>query len=421
MIRRIQHLRGTESEYRQHDIVVPDGELALMRRADGTTGVKIGDGVSPFSALSFLGRTVKEEGSDGAILLKNETEHRCPIVNRVEILLPDELSADFSSTLSFTSLNTSTTFSYPATRILFVGDHTEGGIFLPERRYHYLIRFHYNGEVVLGQVNAVSVDLIAHLPREIREECGYGAISMSLGDSEDLLEVTVGGQSSYADVYGDVTGVGEMDPDSYRFILKVLLGNKTVCNFSTFVDCFLAAYSSSVGVDASYAAGKLTYITQTTPASGFLTRSNTPFANGVRYHVRLTVSKQGGTPLTIGTPFDTGILVHYTDGTSTAIAKPYTGRLNAIGYPTETVDFYTDPNKTIRQISARYTPESATNVLTCEEFLFVADDGTENMPEPRCETLVFPIEEPLLSINEEKDTVALRSGLHDGYGYSKCR
>lgn len=409
MIRKIQHLRGSESDYQEHDLVVPDGELALLKRDDGTTAVKIGDGVRPFSALPYLGRTVREEQADSAVTLANETEHRLPLSSRVEIVLPEAICNEFTSVVTFTSPNEGTTVIYPAGKILFIGDHTDGGIFVPEPRYHYVLCLRYNGEVLLGEVSAVSVDLITYLPREIKEISAYGAIGIPLRSADDLLDVTIGGKTSPFDSTSDYTGVGEMDYTTYRTILNLLVTNKTVTDFDTFARRFIETYPIDQ-ITSSYKNGKLSYFTKSKMVTGFITSENAAFASGVSYRIRLQVTKDGGSWLQVGQIFDTGFAVYYTDGSSSSIRKTYTGRTDENGCPLETVEYYTDKNKTVSFIAVRYTPEGATNILTADNFLFVADDGTDDVPAPKSQIVKWKIDEYLCHVGDVRDTLSLSSG-----------
>ena len=49
----IQHLHGTAQQWADHDIVIPDSELAIETFNDGTRKVKIGNGVNKWSELDY--------------------------------------------------------------------------------------------------------------------------------------------------------------------------------------------------------------------------------------------------------------------------------------------------------------------------------------------------------------------------------
>ena len=409
MIRKIQHLRGNESDFREHDLIVCDGELALLRREDGSTAVKIGDGVRPFSALPFLGRTVRHEES-GTVRLCHDTEHRLSLTERVDLSLPDTVPDDFFVTLTFSTPLTGATLSYPAGSILFVGDHTQDGVLIPEARYYYTLTLRYNGEIVLAQVSAVSLDLSTLLPREIRRVEGYGRIGIPAKSAEDVLEITIGGRSTEPDEWGDFFGVGEMDWEYCAPVIQLLVSNKTVCSFDTFARRIVSTYNTT-SVTRSYNGGKLSYKCTGTMGTGFLTAQQAVFVPGMRYRIRMEVTKSGGTPLKVGETFDTGILVRYTDGTAVGVTKTYTGRMDGDGLQKELVEYVTDGAKVIDSITLRYTPDGATNVVRGDSFLFVADDGTDDVPAPMTQTLRYPIDDFLLHLGEVRDTLSLRSGL----------
>ena len=49
----IQHLHGTAQQWADHDIIIPDSELAIETFNDGTRKVKIGNGISKWSELDY--------------------------------------------------------------------------------------------------------------------------------------------------------------------------------------------------------------------------------------------------------------------------------------------------------------------------------------------------------------------------------
>ena len=401
MISKIQHLRGTPEEYLLYDQIIPDGELALVRRADGTVDIKIGDGVSFFSALPFVGRTVENTATE-SVLLRHSFEHRLGEVGRVELLLPEELPEDFTSVLTFGSGLTGCTFSYPAERIVFVGDHTKGGVFFPEKRNHYTLSF-YQREHLLAYVSALSYEIGDGLPREVMESVSFGSI-LYQGKSEDILDVTIDGKYKSVDAYGEVTGVGT---DQYgQFLLKLTLANKTVLDYESFVAKMTATYKSS-SVTLSREENAFCYYAKSTMANGFISSATFPFPKNVTYHLHMTVSKRDCEPLTIGEYFDTGLRVVYTDGTAVNIRSPYTGGSDEEGFPMQTIDFFTDSSREINYLGINYTPEGATNVLRAEDFYFVADDGTADVPAPETREVVIELPSLLLSVGEIADTLSL--------------
>ena len=54
MIKSIRHLRADESEWKGNDIIVPDGEIAIIKTRGGGIRLKVGDGEKKFSELSAI-------------------------------------------------------------------------------------------------------------------------------------------------------------------------------------------------------------------------------------------------------------------------------------------------------------------------------------------------------------------------------
>ena len=51
----VQHRRGITENWAKHpDIIPEDGEIVLERCSDGSTRLRVGDGVHTFAQLSYL-------------------------------------------------------------------------------------------------------------------------------------------------------------------------------------------------------------------------------------------------------------------------------------------------------------------------------------------------------------------------------
>ena len=147
MSHRIQHLRGDETAWAENDIVPYEGEFALLRTATGKMKVRVGDGITPFSALHSLeGDIVRSEG--GELLLQNATEYRLGHPAALDLSFPSDYGEDYYSLVSFDSGEDGMTFSYPDIGILFSGDDlTNDGVFIPGIGRHYTILFWYDGHM----------------------------------------------------------------------------------------------------------------------------------------------------------------------------------------------------------------------------------------------------------------------------------
>lgn len=147
MSHRIQHLRGDEAAWAENDIVPYEGELALLRTATGQMKVRIGDGVTPFSALRSLdGDIVNTEG--GNLLLRNATEYRLGQPTLLDLSFPPDYGEDYYSMISFDTGDDGMSFSYPDIGVLLSGDDlTNDGVFTPGANRHYTILFWYDGHM----------------------------------------------------------------------------------------------------------------------------------------------------------------------------------------------------------------------------------------------------------------------------------
>lgn len=144
----IQHLRADREGWAQNDIVPRDGELALLRTQDGGTLIKIGDGETPFSALSSLTGEVRS-ATEGALTLRHGEDIRLGAPTALTLSFPQAVREDYYGTVSFDSpADTPTALSYPASpKIYFSGDDVLDGVFVPDAGKHYTLLFWYDGRM----------------------------------------------------------------------------------------------------------------------------------------------------------------------------------------------------------------------------------------------------------------------------------
>lgn len=154
MITSVQHLRGTSADWQAHDIVIPDGELALERTPNGRTVIKIGDGCSKYSELSSIfGQTVRTD--DEYVELHHACRYICGTKYSINIKLPDDPDDSFHAEISFRTRNNIIDFSIEGGDVVFSGDGTADGIFIPEPKTYYTLFIWYEDTVFHGVVRGV--------------------------------------------------------------------------------------------------------------------------------------------------------------------------------------------------------------------------------------------------------------------------
>lgn len=154
MITSVQHLRGTTADWQAHDIVIPDGELALERTPNGRMVIKIGDGSCKYSELpSILGESVKTD--ENYVELRHAHRYVCGVKYSLCIKLPDDPDLSFYSEISFKTRNYITDFSVDGGKAVFSGDGTADGSFIPEPKTHYTIFIWYEDGTFQGVIRGV--------------------------------------------------------------------------------------------------------------------------------------------------------------------------------------------------------------------------------------------------------------------------
>lgn len=138
----VKHRRAGEEEWLELDPIIPDGELALISRADGYD-VKIGDGVKKYSELSpLIGRSYTIEDEEYELTLSHKDHARFPGIYALDITLNTEGHDDYISMLTFDSLDEDPMLTiYDYDSMLFSGCDVEDGIFVPKAYMHYTLIF----------------------------------------------------------------------------------------------------------------------------------------------------------------------------------------------------------------------------------------------------------------------------------------
>lgn len=146
MPNKVKHVRGSDTEWAENDVVIDDGEIALAKSEGGRYRIKIGNGESKFSELEMLGGEVKEPSGTVA-QLNHCHDIRFGEAARLTLQAPQSFEKDFYSVLTFDSGEAPTTLVYASSIARFTGRSVIGGDFVPEANVHYTAVFWYDGSL----------------------------------------------------------------------------------------------------------------------------------------------------------------------------------------------------------------------------------------------------------------------------------
>lgn len=157
MPNKVKHLRGSADEWAENDIVIDDGEIALIRTECGRYRMKIGNGELLFSELETFGGEVVYPDYD-EVYLNHALDARYEEIEVLTVYLPDAIDEDYYSLLTFTSGPVATELCIESNMyVRFSGSSITGGAFIPLPNMHYTLAFWYDGEIqchVRGVSNA---------------------------------------------------------------------------------------------------------------------------------------------------------------------------------------------------------------------------------------------------------------------------
>lgn len=156
MIKSIRHLRAGEAEWKQNDIVIPDGEIAILKTKAGNVKIKIGNGESKFSELPSLIGDIGKSEENGNITLLHGKSYRLGETAFLSISFPAVIDDDYYSEISFDSGVDATEFSATG-KLRLTGDGVADEDFMPSPNTHYTIFIWYDGSmqgIVRGLPNA---------------------------------------------------------------------------------------------------------------------------------------------------------------------------------------------------------------------------------------------------------------------------
>lgn len=143
----IRHRRGDIAEWESVDPIIPDGEIALVKRDTGYD-IAIGDGKTQFNDLRTFGGRIIKNSTDYIIevTLRSGDDIRLDVVEELYLDLELPIPDDFFAMISFTSYNYQTAFSIPEdTNIYFTGTDCSEGIFCPIDYMRYNLFLFYDG------------------------------------------------------------------------------------------------------------------------------------------------------------------------------------------------------------------------------------------------------------------------------------
>lgn len=155
MIKSIRHLRGTLSEWQNHDIVIPDGEIAILKSPGGISKIKLGNGKDKFSSLpAITGESIKTDKRE--ITLLHGRSYRLGECASLSLTIPTDIDDDYYSEISFDSGIDATEFLIN-TAVRLTGDGVADEELMPRPKTHYTMFIWYDGAlqgIVRGLPNA---------------------------------------------------------------------------------------------------------------------------------------------------------------------------------------------------------------------------------------------------------------------------
>lgn len=158
MTKSIRHLRATESSWGSSDIVIPDGEIAIVKTSAGESRLKVGDGEKKFSELHTLGGDYKKlttSSSGHKFTLENNMVYHVPNVKSMTLTLPESYPLDFCCMVCMDTRRYQADFTLDG--VYFTGDDTFDGEFMPAEGKRYTLFIWYATEFQ-GVVRGIPYD-----------------------------------------------------------------------------------------------------------------------------------------------------------------------------------------------------------------------------------------------------------------------
>ncbi len=146
----IQHRRGRAAEWNSADPIIPDGELALVKRSFGYD-IKVGDGVRKYSELGSISGDIYTDYDNYMIelVMRRGTDYRLGCVEELYLSFeggsPGE---DFYATVTFDCDEFGIAIILPdSLDVTFTGTDTYLGEFSPRNYTHYNLFFFWDGSL----------------------------------------------------------------------------------------------------------------------------------------------------------------------------------------------------------------------------------------------------------------------------------
>lgn len=155
MPNKVRHLRGTDDEWRENDVIIDDGEIALALSPCGNYRMKIGTGNKRFSELDMFGGEVRWP-TENPVTIMHGDDVRYHEASYIYFVFENPHDEDYYSTLTFDSGEAPTTLTYPKDGIRYSGMSVINGEFVPEANMHYNVSFFEDGSGIQAHIRGTS-------------------------------------------------------------------------------------------------------------------------------------------------------------------------------------------------------------------------------------------------------------------------
>lgn len=405
MAKKILHLRGTKEDYLHYGVTVGDGELALERRDGAPTRIKIGDGKTPYSELPYYGktsRTVEQSPNDLATVeLTHGYQINAGLHSAYELVLPEKIEEDYECSLCFYTSITSPAFTYPS-KIIFLGDSCEGGLFRPEASTSYLLSFKQYDSSVYAAVLAAPLKNAYEAYSEICESSYKTPATIVLKDNKNLLDISLGGYFGGADTDGYVRGLGNFDYEEEKFSITFDAFNAHLFDFEQ-MRSSAHQYKKTLNVSDTEDGFKMTLgaNTMSSVIVSTMLRPSKKSQYRIRCRVRILDEQDSPTPGTVkNSPFS----LRYFDQSN---VKP---EMVAQQDGTYLIDYLTTKGKDVQYFFFASMGDPTTVEFFKDGFSFCAElEGIESPAFMQSSHNTIFLSDPLLGIQQVCDTLSLCS------------
>ncbi len=408
MAKKIQHLRGTRTEYEEANITPYEGEIAIEEREGGGARIKVGDGKTPYLSLPYLDRTIvhikQSECEYVSLTLQTGHEYRLEMHSSIELSLPETIDEDFSSVLVFDTSIGTPSFTYPKT-IVFIGDDTESGLFLPKPRKRYTITIDNRTHAIYARVNGASHDLAYKAYHEIKQKSDKLSSLVAFENPDTLLDISIGGYVANANTDGYVEGLGGYDIETGTSTISMLFRNAYVCSFEE-ASAFLKKGCSYTSQFAFFQEeGACGFSASCTFRAPFATYQYHSFPKPFNYHLHLKICLvDSGETYEVDEEIQSPILVYYKDTSNEYLPMRHLGENVFV------IDYTSPSTKQLNNVFVTGIGKTGVVKILEEDFSFVATKDGFTPPsaaDMKVCNLVFG--QPLYGLGYTYDTLSLSS------------